>query len=240
MSLPPKKNDQLVKGIQRLIKKLDTYISTPPNLTVESPALAEGLSSISKCLGNVETYLAKTPKVSVDVESPRLIEATQVLTEQVQRGLRVSPELHSELQNHAAKIDELIHQYTTVFSAQAERNLLLLNQQMAVLLRGFAEFTKLQMINPNVEVHGNYVSRNPTVVSTKAYELDVLAELGRVGRYGYIASDSGTILVRLNNREDIPLQVNDVLQIKVEHNLKVWKIRVTTTAASNTFRLFIA
>lgn len=238
--MPPpsklKKDDQLVKEIQRLTKKLDAYISTPPNL--ESPALVEALSQVSKCLGGVETRLSKPP--SVTVESPRLIEATQVLTEQVRLGLRVSPELHSMLQNHAAKIDELIHQYTGVFSAQTERNLNLLTQQMAILLRGFAELNRRQIVNPNVEVHDNYVSRNPTVVSTKAYNLDVQAELGRVGRYGYIVSDSGTILVRLNDREEIPLQVNDVLRIEVEHNMKVSKVKVTTTASSNTFRLFIA
>jgi hypothetical protein len=53
--------------------------------------------------------------------------------------------------------------------------------------------------------HRNYLSEEETVVKDKPKELKVGVDLGRDGEYGYIVSDKGTIRVRINGGEQIPL-----------------------------------
>lgn len=75
--------------------------------------------------------------------------------------------------------------------------------------------------------HRNYLSAEETVVKGKPKEIKVTVELGRDGEYGYIVSDKGTIRVRINGGEQIPLFKGQAIYFH-ELNLQVSRLDVST------------
>lgn len=89
--------------------------------------------------------------------------------------------------------------------------------------------------------HRDYISDKPEVVSGTPYVRDVLEGLNRLGRYGSVVSDDGTVVLTINGGNDVTLDQNDVFNIRVEENMEVEELRVrTTSAAALTVRVFIA
>ena len=89
--------------------------------------------------------------------------------------------------------------------------------------------------------HDDYISRNLNVNSDAAFTMIVASDLGRIAHYGYIVSDAGTINVKVNEREDIPLQMGDVFKWDIRENFDIKTLRITTTSATNlAFRLFLS
>lgn len=53
--------------------------------------------------------------------------------------------------------------------------------------------------------HKNYFSEEKTIVKGEPREIKIREKLGRDGEYGYIVSDKGTIIIRINGGEKITL-----------------------------------
>ena len=53
--------------------------------------------------------------------------------------------------------------------------------------------------------HKNYFSEEETIVKDGPREIKIREELGRDGEYGYLVSDKGTIVLRINGGEKITL-----------------------------------
>lgn len=105
--------------------------------------------------------------------------------------------------------------------------------ELLLILKGRTEKNN----NDVVLAHENYISRLLTVNSSKSFDLDVLKQIGRVGTVGYVSSDSGTINLKINEHEDITLNVGDIFRMG---HLLVKKIRISTSNADDlTFRLFV-
>jgi hypothetical protein len=75
--------------------------------------------------------------------------------------------------------------------------------------------------------HRNYLSEEETVVKGQPKEIKVTVELGRDGEYGYIVSDKGTIRVRINGGEQIPLFKGQAIYFH-ELNLQVSRLDIST------------
>jgi hypothetical protein len=75
--------------------------------------------------------------------------------------------------------------------------------------------------------HRDYLSEEETVVKDKPKEIKVTVDLGRDGEYGYIVSDKGTIRVRINGGEQIPLFKGQAIYFH-ELNLQVSRLDIST------------
>ena len=75
--------------------------------------------------------------------------------------------------------------------------------------------------------HRNYLSEEETVVKDQPKEIKVRVTLGRDGEYGYIVSDKGTIRVRINGGEQIPLFKGQAIYFHELH-LQVSRLDIST------------
>jgi len=75
--------------------------------------------------------------------------------------------------------------------------------------------------------HRNYLSEEETVVKDKPKEIKITVDLGRDGEYGYIVSDKGTIRVRINGGEQIPLFKGQAIYFHELH-LQVSRLDIST------------
>jgi len=97
---------------------------------------------------------------------------------------------------------------------------------------------------PTVEVFRNYMSEdqldNKGVVNKATpVDIEVYEILGRNAKYGFIYSETGTIILKFNNGSPIPLKVADFFDIHDQH-LEVEKLRIETESVADlTFRLLL-
>ena len=169
-------------------------------------------------------------------------EFARVLAEALRNGVKPSSELNSVLDTQVHRVENMMVGYAQRFDNAVAAQMSQIVGGLQTLVWRFDLLAKQKLVEYIPDKHSTYISQNESIsVSTKAYDVNVLKTLGRVGRYGYIASDGGTINIRVNEGETVPLNQSEVFRIRVEQNFEIEKLRITTTsAASISFRVFIA
>jgi len=88
--------------------------------------------------------------------------------------------------------------------------------------------------------HKNYFSEEKTIVKDEPREIKVREKLGRDGEYGYIVSDKGTIIIRINGGEKITLLKGQAIYFH-ELNLIVSRLDIfTESTVPLEYRLLVA
>jgi hypothetical protein len=88
--------------------------------------------------------------------------------------------------------------------------------------------------------HKNYFSEEKTIVKDEPREIKIRAELGRDGEYGYLVSDKGTIVMRINGGEKITLMKGQAIYFH-ELNLIVSRLDIfTESTVPLEYRLLVA
>ena len=169
-------------------------------------------------------------------------EFARVLAEALHDGVKPSSELSKALASQVHKFENMVADHSQRIDNAVSAQMAQLVGGLQTLVWRFDLLAKQKLVQYIPDKHSTYISQNESVsASVKAYDVDVLKTLGRVGRYGYIASDGGTINIRVNEGETVPLNQSEVFRIRVEQNFEIEKLRITTTsAASIGFRVFIA
>lgn len=95
-----------------------------------------------------------------------------------------------------------------------------------------------------VEVFRDYLTEdqldNKDVVNAATpVEIEVLELMGRRARYGYVYSETGVLIIKINDGAPIPLKAADFLNLEDQH-LEVEKLRIETESVVDiTFRLLL-
>jgi hypothetical protein len=88
--------------------------------------------------------------------------------------------------------------------------------------------------------HKNYFSEEETIVKDGPREIKIREELGRDGEYGYIVSDKGTIIIRINGGEKITLLKGQAISFHELH-LMVSRLDIfTESTVPLEYRLLVA
>jgi hypothetical protein len=113
-------------------------------------------------------------------------------------------------------------------------------QQLSVL----TGVTPPGVVLPAVEVFREYMTEdqldNKGVVNKATpVDIEVLATLGRTAKYGFVYSETGTIILKINDKSPIPVKVADFFDIGAQH-LEVEKLRIETDSVADlTFRMLL-
>ena len=88
--------------------------------------------------------------------------------------------------------------------------------------------------------HKNYFSEEKTIVKDEPREIKIREELGRDGEYGYIVSDKGTLVVRINGGEKVTLMRGQAIYFHELH-LIVSRLDISTeSTVPLAYRLLVA
>lgn len=95
-----------------------------------------------------------------------------------------------------------------------------------------------------LDVFRNYISEDQlkdkdVVNAATPVDIEVLETLGRRARYGFVYSETGTLIVKINEGAPIPLKAADFLNLWDQH-LEIEKMRIETESVADiTFRLLL-
>ena len=88
--------------------------------------------------------------------------------------------------------------------------------------------------------HKNYFSEEEAITKDGPREIKIREELGRDGEYGYIVSDKGTIVIRINGGEKVTLLKGQAIYFH-ELNLLVSRLDIfTESVVPLEYRLLVA